>query len=145
MDGPPGMKNFTHCLINAADPAKIVKQGRCDSKCTGLVRFIVTTVLCVFFGAMTEVTTLNLIREYFCIYFRYSSPELSNFTSGLHSSFLRLLLITGPIIYGALFESSCILKRPTPKHGSVSNCINYEQTSLTYNFLFKVIKFWEFL
>lgn len=55
---------------------------------------------------------------------------MSNLVMGIQSSILRIILITGPVLFGFFFEFSCKLKKKVKHKWETSNCIEYDQIKL---------------
>lgn len=64
MEGKIGEKTFGDCAINKGSKTE-VKQGRCQTKCSKVSKFLGIAIIFVFFNSMVEVPTFSLIRMYF--------------------------------------------------------------------------------
>ncbi|KII63092.1 hypothetical protein RF11_01839 [Thelohanellus kitauei] len=92
--------------------------GQCSKKCKKMIPVLILVNIGILAIGLSSLPAIQLILNL--------SEDISfDVALGFRSATTRISLIIGPIIYGSLFDASCVLKQPILKKAFVSNCIEY--------------------
>ncbi|KAM5192159.1 solute carrier organic anion transporter family member 4C1 [Mantella aurantiaca] len=133
------MKIYTNCSCVGDSLQKTLKQasnlnmfeaksGKCESTCTALILFMVFFFFVVVTTFMTATPiTMAILR---CV-----PDKQRSFALGVQWSFIRLLgSIPGPILFGVVIDSSCILWNLNDC-GVKGACWTYDNSSISYKLI----------
>ncbi|XP_077145857.1 solute carrier organic anion transporter family member 4C1 [Ranitomeya variabilis] len=102
--------------------------GKCETSCTSLILFMV-------FFFFVVVTTFMIATPITIAILRCVPDKQRSFALGVQWSFIRLLgSIPGPIVFGVVIDSSCILWNLN-ECGTQGACWTYNNSSISYKLI----------
>ncbi|XP_069608341.1 solute carrier organic anion transporter family member 4C1 isoform X2 [Ranitomeya imitator] len=132
-------KIFTNCECIGSPVREIAQRtlslnvtdalpGKCETSCTNLILFMV-------FFFFVVVTTFMIATPITIAILRCVPDKQRSFALGVQWSFIRLLgSIPGPIVFGVVIDSSCILWNLN-ECGSQGACWTYNNSSISYKLI----------
>jgi len=125
-DNEDGDTIFTGCsCLNTTSQTAI--SGSCDSNCNTLPTFLGIFFVVVMFTFMSSTPSL-------VVTFRIVPEKLRSFALGMQWLIIRALgSIPGPIMFGSIIDSVCLLWQKRRCDGTQGSCWVYDSDELTFN------------
>lgn len=127
----PLRKEYHNCSCVPQDKSglKMVKRGYCESKCTGLFGFLIMFASFCFFAFAVGVPLISVVL-------RTVDYAERSFALGIQWILVRVIgTIPAPVLFGWMFDVSCIEQHLDPCSGEKGSCMLYQNKLLADLFL----------